>query len=133
MELRDPFIARFFDDRWIEPIHDVDTAFDRGRDEPTKLRIHFWCSAGQVKGFNLAPFRDEQREFHRFAVHEFFSPRPGIDVAMDAAEVAQIAEIELQRIDALASDLRERVALQLEQGVMHEESPGAVPCRWSSI
>ena len=62
---------------------------------------------------------DGEREFHGLAVHQFRAPRTGIHVAMDTGDVAEVAQVELQRVEGAALDRREGVAGEQGADVVH--------------
>ncbi len=71
------------------------------------MYIEFRRPAGQVQRLQTALLQHRQHQIDGRAIHHFRAIRPGIDVAMLASLVAQIAEIDLQGIEFFTPHRRE--------------------------
>src|SRR6266571_6659351 len=82
------------------------------------MRIQLRRAAGDVEYFYSGDLEKDQHIGDRLARHQLGALRAGIDVAVHAALVALVAEIDLQRFQAPAPERREAVSPhQGERGV----------------
>ena len=61
-----------------------------------KVRIHFRGAAGEIQRANVMQPQVIQHQLHHGQVHQFGAFGSGIHMAMGAAEIAQIAQVNLQ-------------------------------------
>ena len=73
-------------------------------DQLAKMRIQLRRAPGQVQGRDAPRCEVAQQQFHRLPVHGFGALGTGRHVAMGAGLVAAIAQVDLQRIGAVAVD-----------------------------
>ena len=118
-----PFVAGFFHDGRIEPIHHVQARTTRLLDEPAEIRIHLRRATGDIERAHAMAPCDVERELHGCAIHQFGTLRSSRNMAMDATEIAQVAEIELQGIQTLARNARKIAWTQQWPGVTHRFAP----------
>ena len=77
-----------------------------------KPRMHLGCAAGQIKGLNRMGVDDVvQGSQHRVA-HRLGAGRASVHVAMQAALIAGVGQVDLQGLQARAGDGRERQIVQ---------------------
>lgn len=97
-KLRDPLVARFVQDRGIEPIHNpaglVETP--HGRDESAKVRDHLRSSARQIEKRYAGSLKPLENLIHRFPGHDFLPGRACVHVAVDAGQVTELPDVDLK-------------------------------------
>ena len=71
------------------------------------MRVQLGGAAGQVQQFHALPGDQRQHLLDRFPAHGFGAVGAGIDVAVDTAEIADIAQVDLQRLHAGAVEVGE--------------------------
>ena len=89
----------------------------------TEIRNHFRCAAGEIDRRNVGLGQPIDQPVRRLPGHDFLPLRSGVHVAMDAGEVAKLADVDLK-------DLGLRVAKR--QRVLSQFSREAVVLRQSS-
>jgi hypothetical protein len=67
-----------------------------GFDEIAEVRDHFRRAAGQVDAVDVRCAQPVEDAVDRLAGNNFLAPRPRVDVAVYAGEVAKAARVELQ-------------------------------------
>ena len=116
-------LPRFGEDRQVAAVDDLHAQRPRALHQPPEVRVQLGRAAGQIQGCDAPLVQHLQHQIDRFAVHRFAAVRPGTDMAMDAALVAAVAEVDLQGVEPSALDRREiDGAQQVERG-MHEVGP----------
>ena len=97
-EVRHPFITRFVDDRCVEAIHDPARLVKMadGFHQASKVGDHLWSAAGEVESGDGGFFEPLQDPVDGFAVHDFLSLWPGVHMAVNAGQVAELSNVELE-------------------------------------
>ena len=65
-------------------------------DDFAKTRVHFRRTAGEVKGVHGVGINDLMQQGQAFVGHGLGAGRPGIHMAMQAALVAAVGQVDLQ-------------------------------------
>src|SRR5258708_2760324 len=68
--------------RQIATVDHVTTYVSSAFDKPSKTRIHFWRSTGNVEHADIAPLQETEAGDHRFTIHCFPPRWPGIHMTM---------------------------------------------------
>ena len=97
-------LARLAQDGEVAAIHDVHAERAGTTNEVAKVRVEFGCPAGKVQGFNLAGLEKLDHGVDGSGRHHLLAVRSGIHVAVQAALVAAVAEIDLQGLQLVATD-----------------------------
>src|SRR5690606_2469869 len=91
------------EDRQVATVDDVEAALDGRLDEEGEVRVEFGRAAGEVHGVGRGVRSGENAvegghaRLGRGAVHVLVRPvRPGVDVAVAARHVAQLADVDLE-------------------------------------
>ncbi len=103
-----------------------------------KVRAQLWCAAGQVQGGNAARAQHLQNQGRVLGVHHLGAVGAGRDVAVQAALVALVAQVDLKCLQALAADRREVGGCEQGQGGVHlnlvmEIGSGRAAAAWTVI
>ncbi|MNC94282.1 hypothetical protein D3C83_110970 [compost metagenome] len=69
------------------------------------MRIEFRRPARDIQRFDIGCLEKGRDLEHSFPIHHLGARRPGVDMAMHAALIAFVAEIDLQGFKAPAADL----------------------------
>ena len=103
-KIAQPFVAIFKEDRQITSINDgFDVRdFSDASDQVAKIRNHLRRSPGEIDRGDICPCQPIENAVNGLATHDFFALRPCVDVAMDAGQVAELAEVKLQNFRPLA-------------------------------
>ncbi len=105
----------FEQDRQVAAVHDVPARGHGGQPfhEVAEIGDHLRRAAGQVDHGDVGVFEPAEDAVGGFARHDFLALGPGVDVAMRARQVAELADVDLQ--DA-------RLGVAQRQGVRGEGS-----------
>src|SRR5712692_5114422 len=117
-ELGESFLPGLLHDGEVAAVDDVRALLARAQHEIAKMGIQLRRAAGDVEYFYSGDLEKDQHIGDRLARHQLGALRAGVDVAVHAALVALVAEIDLQRFQARAPERREAVSPhQGERGV----------------
>ena len=114
-------VSGLFQDSEVAAVHDVDAERAGARHQPPEVRIDLRRAAGDIEARDLLPFKECQRDIDNVRRHLLGAVRARVDMAVDAALVAAVADIELQRIEPPAPDRRERNLFEQRQGLAHDK------------
>jgi len=117
--LRESFLSGLLEDGEVAPVDDVSAERAGTRDEAAELRMQLGRAAGDVERLGARTLEKHEHVLHDGRRHHLGALRPGIDVAMHAALVAAVAEVDLQRLEALAPQGRKAVAREQRQRGVH--------------
>ena len=67
-------------------------------DEIFEIGNHFRRAAGQIDRGDIRLRQPIDHAIDRLARHDFLALRPGVHVAMDAGEIAKLADVDLQNL-----------------------------------
>ena len=86
----------------------IDDVLASGRtliDQIAEVRIELGGAAGEINGVGIAPVEGGEAGVHGFTIHDLPpAVRTGVDVAVAAGHVAELAEIDLEDLDAARSE-----------------------------
>jgi len=126
MEFGDPFVAGFFDDGGVESGHDFTRLVEGANafDELAEVRVHFGGATGEVDGGEVGGFKPVEGAVEVVAGDEFFTVRAGVDVAMGAGDVAELAKVKLEDLGGGAGEgelvIREGLVEGVHDGLRRE-------------
>ncbi len=103
-----------YNDRKIAAVHHLFAPLAAFFHKPAKMWVHLGRPAGDVYCGNVIATHNLQAAFQQLAAHQLFAVGAGVNVAMSAALVAELADIYLKNIQ---SPGLQRVAAQLCQPV----------------
>ena len=97
-ELRVILVARLEQDGEIAAIDDVPRRGERFQpfDEIFEIRNHFRRAAGQIDCRNVGLREPIDDAIDRLARHDFLALRSGVHMAMNAGQIAELADVDLQ-------------------------------------
>ena len=81
------------------------------------MRIQLRRPAGEVQQFHVRGIEIVNHILNGLRIHDFFAPRPRIDMTMQALLITQISQIDLKSGYAITGDGRETGFLQQGQGL----------------
>ena len=84
----------------------------RACNQRAEVRIQLRGAAGDIERLNIRCSQKGDHMVHRCEVHLFRSRRTGVHVAVHAALIALVTEINLERLEFAPGDLREIGRLQ---------------------
>ena len=84
-----------------------------------EVHIEFWRAAGQVQRFQAPLAQHLQDQIHRRTVHRLSTGRPRVDMAVQAALVAAVAQVDLKCVQATSAQRREISLRKQGQGRVH--------------
>ncbi|MNZ36562.1 hypothetical protein D3C78_539880 [compost metagenome] len=88
-------------------------------DQIAKARVHLRRAAGQVEGVHRMGIDHLIEDSQGGVAHALGARRPGIDVAVQAALVAAIGQVDLQGFQLAAANRREVQGIEQREGVVH--------------
>jgi len=109
-------------DGQIAAIHDMNVECARLCDQIAELRVELGRAAGDIQRRHARAAQVLQDLVDDLARHGLRARRPGIDVAMDTALIATIAEIDLQHFHGIARNRGELGLLEQGQRSVHRHS-----------
>src|SRR5918912_4104322 len=98
-KLRQVTLWREFQHRQIAAVGHMATARTALRDEPSEVRIQLRRATRNVHSGNRRPVQRVEAQRHRLSRHDLSSIRSGIDVAMTAGLITELADIDLEDSD----------------------------------
>ena len=99
-KVREVFLARLFEDGEIAAIDHMYAELERPAHQLAKMRIQLGGAAGNVQGPDARNRNECEHVADRFAGHELGARGARVHVAVQAALVALVAEVDLQRLQA---------------------------------
>jgi hypothetical protein len=121
-------MPRLAQDREVATVHDVHAKFARAFDERAEVRVQLGCAARQVELRHGSRFEEGEHVVDRFAAHHLDPARPGVHVAVQAALVALVAEVDLERVEPAARDRREIGNGHARQRCVHRGTTPRLQC-----
>ena len=98
-----------------------------GHHQAAEMRVELRRAAGQIQRLDAARLQHLQHQVDRAAVHLLSAVGAGVDMAVQAALVAAVAQVDLQRVQALARDGRKVSAGQQVDGGVHGRLKKVLP------
>ncbi len=97
-EWRIIFKAGFEQNRQVAPVDDVSRRGERFQalDQILEVGNHFRRAAGQIDRWDVGFREPVDYPIDRFAGHDFLALRPSVHMAVNAGEIAEFADIDLQ-------------------------------------
>ncbi|MOA07867.1 hypothetical protein D3C78_1275930 [compost metagenome] len=95
-------------------------------DDLPEARVQLGRAAGQVEGVQRMAVEHLAQERHVGVVHALVARRPGVDVAVQAALVAAVGQVDLQGFQRAAAQGGKVQGVEQRQGGVHG---GRVPAR----
>ena len=128
-EMSQVFLAGLEQDRQVAAVDHAHAHCARRAHQAAELLVQLGGAAGQVERFDLCMAQHTQHGVDRVGVHRLGAVRASVDVAVQAALVAAVAQVDLERGQAAAAQGGEVGAHQERQGGVHSESPGGMERR----
>ena len=127
VEFGDPFVARLFDDGGVESGHDFAWLVEvtDSLDELAKIRVHLGSSSGEVEERDVCCLKPVDGAIEVFAGDEFLAMWASVDVAVNAGDVAELTEVELEDARSGASEGHLMLSKFTVEGVFGSGGRGA--------
>jgi len=121
------FLPGFLEDGEVAAVDDPHASLTAGDGQAPEMWIEFRRSARQVEGPHFGAGRNEGKDGIDGLGGHLLSPLwTGIDVAMETALVAAVAEVDLQDFDRTADQRRESAGREQGQCGMHQSFSNVV-------
>ena len=91
-------MARLGQDGQIAAVDNLDVRGPGAPNQRAELRVHFWRATGQVQGIDRVGINHLAQQLNQLGRHTLGAGWPGVDVAMQAALVAAVGQVDLQRV-----------------------------------
>lgn len=106
VELGDPFVAGFLDDSRIQAGHHGAWIF---KVSDTLYKVpevwdHLWRTTCEIESGDVSIFKPRKDSIDCLAGHDFFPLGASIDVAMEASEVTEFTDVELEYLRRVAAE-----------------------------
>src|SRR5205807_7294399 len=85
--------SRRTEDRQVAAVDHMRAKGPRLGDQPSEVGVQFGCAAGDVDDGDLAPGHGVKAVPHRLARHHLAAVGAGVDVAVPACLVAELADV----------------------------------------
>jgi hypothetical protein len=117
----EPFVAGVQEDGEIAAINDF---FDlmhlpEAFDEIAEVRDHFGRASGEVDGVDVRASQPVENTVNRIAINDFLALWARIHMAMDASEIAELADVKLEDLGALAAKRQAVIGQPLEESLLN--------------
>ena len=113
-------MTRLFQDGQVAAVDDLEATCAGGDYQMAEVRVQFRCATGQIEDFDFGAGSDKgDQRVDGFPGHLFLALRARIDVTVQAALVAAVAEVNLQNFDGSPMQCREVCLYEEGQGGVH--------------
>ena len=113
-------LTRLKQDGQVAAVDHAHALLPRSFDQRAKAAVQLRRATGQVQGAQTACSQHAGNQRQGVLIHHFDAIRAGVDMAVQATLVAQVAQVDLQRGQGLAANCGEIRVFQQWQGVVHK-------------